>query len=90
MTVRLPNQLTCRSYPGQVHTFKISVAIVLRCVPWPVRRPDQREISIKKTLQPWEMGMNITYTGFIADVSRVIAVIKISQPIVPAQNFPAT
>ena len=52
--------------------------------------PDQREISIKKTLQPWEMGMNITYTGFIADVSRVIAVIKISQPIVPAQNFPAT
>ena len=36
------------------------------------------------------MRMNITYTGFIADVRRVIAVIKISQPIVTAQNFPTT
>lgn len=46
--------------------------------------------ALTKPSQPWEMRMNITYTGFIADVRRVIAVIKISQPIVTAQNFPTT
>ena len=46
--------------------------------------------ALTKPSQPWEMRMNITYTGFIADVRRVIAVIKISQPIVTAQNFLTT
>ena len=49
-----------------------------------------QRIVCYSTSQPWEMSMNISFKQFIADVWRVIAVIKISQPIVSTENLLAT